>query len=451
MGICCPDFHYNYFLLQRTRLFLFSIFYILLFVPGDRPSIFLEVSMSSSRSLWRQRNFLFLWGGQGISILGSMLSAIARPFLIFHLGGGASEVGIVLALSSLPFVFLALPAGAWIDRWDRKQTMMLSDAGRGLALVSLMLALLLGHISLALIYISALMEGVCSVFFSLAETASLPQVVDKTQLSTATSYNQALISIALLVGPPLGGVLYTINPFLPFGLDAISFLVSVVSLRYITVSFQRPRPALQPHLLHEIQTGVSWLWQEPLHRYLVVMNSLISIALGGSVLVIIRLAAHALPHASSATLPAFTGSLLPFAGVGGIMGAPVCSRLPGWFTLPQMIGGSLWLQGGILTLLIFAPTYGVLAVLFVASYWLWPMFNASVAGYRLARIPDELQGRVNAVYRLFDYAAEPFGALLISVLLSHVGLTATALVRGVIVLGVALHTTFILRQPRASA
>ncbi len=353
---------------------------------------------------------------------------------------------MVLALSSLPVVILGLPAGAWIDRWDRKRTMALSDAGRGIAVGSLVVALLSGHLSLALICASAVLEGICSVFFSLAETASLPQVVASEQLSTAAAYNQALFSIAFVVGPPLGGVLFTVNPLLPFGLDALSFLISMVTLLAITIPFQQSRLATKPHLLREIGEGLAWLWCEPISRYLTVMQALIGIALGGSALVIIRLVAHALPYASARTLPAITGTLLTFAGIGGILGAILSPRLLRHFTLPHIIGGSLWLQGAIMTLLIMAPGYWGLATLFVASYCLWPAFNASLTGYRLARIPDQLQGRVNSVYQLSRYAADPVGALLIGLLLAHMGIVVTALTRGILVLGIAVLTTLVLRK-----
>ncbi len=402
--------------------------------------------MTTSPPLWRQRNFLLLWGGQGVSIFGSMLSAIARPFLILRLGGGVSGVSIVLALASLPFVFLALPAGAWIDRWDRKCTMIISDSVRGLTIGSLMIALLIGHISLALVYVSALSEGIATVFFSLAETASILQVVSKNQLSLAANYNQALFSIAFLAGPPLGGALFALNPLLPFGLDTLSFLISIISLGLITVPFQQSRSAKQSHLLRDIGEGLWWLWREPQSRYLTVMYSLVNTALGGSVLIIIRLVARALPHISAQTLPAFTGTLLTFAGIGGILGAVACARLLQYLTLPRLICGSLWLQGSILSLLAVAPGYGGLAVLFVASYFLWSPFNAALSGYRLARIPDQLQGRVNAVFRLCGYGAAPAGALLIGLLLSHAGIVVTTLARGVFILGIALLTTIIFRR-----
>lgn len=401
--------------------------------------------------LWRQRNFCLLWAGQGVSVIGSMLSGIARPFLILQLGGGAGQVSVVLALSTLPFVFFALPAGAWIDRWNRKTTMMLSDSGRGLAVGCLVIAMVSGHVNLAIIDITALIEGICEVFFTVAQTASLPQVVSKEQLSNALNYNQALYSIAFLVGPPLGGVLFSLNALLPFCLDAFSFLVSIVSLFWITVSFQQARPAANHHLFEEIRGGLSWLWHEPLNRYLVLMRGLMSFALGGTPLVIIQLVARALPHTPSNQLPLFTGTVLTFAGIGGILGALGCALLLRRFSLPQLICGSLWVQGAILLSLAFAPNYESLAALIVASYFLWPAFNAASSGYRLARIPDELQGRVNAVYRLFNYAGTPLGAMLVGVLLTYTSIAITAVIRGLLIVVIAVLTTIVLNGQREPA
>ncbi len=408
----------------------------------------MTVSTSSSPafpSLWRQRNFLLLWGGQGISIVGTMVSGIARPFLVLQLGGGAREVGVVLALASIPFLALSLPAGAWIDRWDRKRTMLICDVGRGLTLICLVGGLVLGHPSLWLVYGTTLAEGTCSVFFSLAETASLPQVVDQRQLGPALNANQALFSLAFLLGPPVGGLLFAVHPLLPFLLDAASFAVSVVTLALITVPFQgdrSARPATVRHLLGEIGDGVRWLWHESQNRTLTVLNGLIQLALGASALVIIRLVARVIGRAAQPMLPTYTGVVLACGGIGGLVGTALCAYLLKRVALPQLICGALCLQGVIFLLLIMAPGYVALGVLFVVSYALWPTFNTALNGYRLARIPDALQGRVNGVYQLTTYAASPVGAVLVGLLLARAGIVATAAARGVVLLLAASLTLF---------
>lgn len=395
---------------------------------------------------------MLLWGGQGISIVGSMLSGIAIPFLVLRQGGGTGAAGIVLALNSLPFLFLALPAGALIDRWDRKRVMMISDVGRGAATGSIAIALLIGHLTIAQLFIAALVKGICTVFFEIAEVASLLQVVAAVQLATATSYNQALASIAFLAGPPLGGALFAIHPLLPFGLDAVSFLISIVSLWCIRTPFQRARPIMSTHLGHEIIEGLRWIWHAPPVRTLALLSGAVNSILGGSVLVIIGLAARALPGTSPAALPAATGVLLTAAGIGGIGGAIISAQVVRRLRLRQVVLGFLWLQGSILTLLALAPGYGTLAVLFVLSYFLWPAYNAAILGMRLALIPEQLQGRVNAVYRLVLYAADPLGAVVVGFSLAHVGIEVTALGRGGLFLCVALGATMMpaLRRPLVS-
>jgi MFS family permease len=118
-----------------------------------------------------------------------------------------------------------LPAGALVDRWNRKRVMLIADAGRALALGSLALVLAVGSLSLAQIIVVAFVEGSLFVFFSLAESAALPQIVPKEQLPTAVAQNQARVQGADLVGQPLGGALFGISRLLPFAADAVSYAV----------------------------------------------------------------------------------------------------------------------------------------------------------------------------------------------------------------------------------
>src|SRR5919197_4828161 len=118
-----------------------------------------------------------------------------------------------------------LPAGAVVYRWDRKRTMIVADAGRTLALCSLAIALAADKFTFAQVVIVAFVEGTLFVFFSLSESAALPQVVAKEQLPTAVAQNQARIQGADLVGQPLGGALFGISRLLPIAADAISYAV----------------------------------------------------------------------------------------------------------------------------------------------------------------------------------------------------------------------------------
>src|SRR5258706_9028078 len=176
-------------------------------------------------SLWRNRDYVLLWSGQMVSSIGTQVSMLAFPLLILAITHSPAQAGIIAALRGLPYALFILPAGALIDRWDRKRVMILCDTGRALALGSIPLALALGHLTIVQLYIVSLVEGTLFTFFNLAETACLPRVVSKEQLSTAVAQNMVIDSTSGLLGPSLGGALYSIGRAIPFLTDAISYAV----------------------------------------------------------------------------------------------------------------------------------------------------------------------------------------------------------------------------------
>jgi MFS family permease len=103
--------------------------------------VYLVVNTSPPLSLWRNRDYLLLWSGEIVSELGTQVSQLAYPLLILALTGSPAQAGLAGTLRSLPYLLLSLPAGALIDRWNRKLVMILCDTGRALCLASIALAL----------------------------------------------------------------------------------------------------------------------------------------------------------------------------------------------------------------------------------------------------------------------------------------------------------------------
>jgi MFS family permease len=201
-----------------------------------------------------------------------------------------------------------LPAGALVDRWDRKRTMIVADAVRTLALASLALALAVGDFTFAQVVVVAFVEGCMFVFFSLSESAALPQVVPKEQIPNAVAQNQARIQGADLVGQPLGGALFGISRVLPFAADAISYGVSLISLLFVRTAFQEDRPRSVTKLRVEILEGVRWLWHQPFMRVGVLLVAGSNFAFSAMILALIVRAKSL--GASSATV----GVMLAFLG-----------------------------------------------------------------------------------------------------------------------------------------
>jgi MFS family permease len=105
--------------------------------------------------------------------------------LILFLTHSPVQAGLAGALRALPYLIFSLPAGALIDRWDRKRVMILCDAGRALCMASIPAAYLIGRLTIAQLFLVSFIEGTLFVFFNIAEVACLPRVVAKEQLPAA--------------------------------------------------------------------------------------------------------------------------------------------------------------------------------------------------------------------------------------------------------------------------
>jgi MFS family permease len=153
--------------------------------------------------LRRNPDFNLLWGGQVVSDLGARISGLAFPLLVLATTGSPAKAGIVAFAGSLPLLLLTVPAGALVDRWDRKRVMIIADSARCIALTSIVVALALDALTFAQIVLVALTEGVGFVFFNIAERSALSRVVPSHQLPGALARYQAREYGALLAGAHL--------------------------------------------------------------------------------------------------------------------------------------------------------------------------------------------------------------------------------------------------------
>jgi predicted MFS family arabinose efflux permease len=395
------------------------------------------------RPLWRNRNYLLLWSGQAISSVGNSASQLALPLLILAITHSPAQAGFAGALRSLAYLLLGLPAGALIDRWDRKRTMILCDAGRALALGSIPLAAALGHLTIAQIYLVSITEGALFVFFSLAESAALPHVVAKEQLPTATAQNEVTSNVVTLVGPSLGGLLFGLGRVFPFLADAISYSASVLSLCWIRLPFQGERASpersqrlTRPSLRSEMLAGLGWLWREPVVRSLALLHSGLIFSYSGITLLVLVIAErqHAAPFA--------IGLMFGIGGLGGILGALLGAQAHKRLRVGQILVGAFWLFALLWPLFAVAPSLLALGAILAAFWIVDEVYDVAQLSYWLALIPDALRGRVNGAYRIVIYSCLALSKALTGLLLQQFGVLATILVFAVALVALALAATF---------
>jgi predicted MFS family arabinose efflux permease len=386
-------------------------------------------------SLWRNRDYLLLWSGQAISSAGTEATNVALPLLILALTHSPAQAGLAAALRSLGYLVLGLPAGALVDRWNRKRTMLVCDAARALALGSIPLALALGRLSMAQIYLVALVEGTLSVFFGLAESAALPRVVARSQLPAATAQNEVTGGLATLVGPSLGGGLFGLARGLPFAADAVSYAASVLSLSWIRPAFEEERPRQPARLRAEIGEGLHWLWREPVVRSLALLHSGLILCVSGMSLLLVVLAQR------QGASPLAIGLMFGIGGAGGMLGALLGSQVHKRLRLGQILVGAYWLYAALWPLYAVAASPLVLGAVLAAIWVVDETYDVAQLSYRLALIPDALRGRVNGAFRLLAYTCDTLGIALTGLLLQQVGPLVTILCFGAALALLALAAT----------
>ncbi len=395
----------------------------------------MNTKLPKPKTLWKNRDYMLLWSGQVVSSIGAQVTQLAFPLLILSLTGSPAQAGFAGALRALPYLLFSLPAGALIDRWDRKRVMIFCDIGRALSMASIPVAFALGQLTVLQLFIVSAIEGTLFVFFNIAEAACLPRVVAKEQLPAATAQNMATDGINSLVGPPLGGALFALGNVLPFLADAISYAASVISLFFIKTNFQEKRVTAPRKLWVEIGEGLSWLWHHPLIRFMALLTGGYNLINAGDTLVIIVLAQGM--RASSFII----GLIFAIGGIGAILGALIATAIQKRFSFGQSIIGTSWIFALVMPFYIIAPNPFVLGILTAATFISGPVYNVVQFSYRSALIPDELQGRVNSVFRLIAFGGQPLGLALTGLLIQYLGVVQTILIDTIIMNLLALAAT----------
>lgn len=399
---------------------------------SDRPA------QKGRTSLWHNRDYLLLWGGQAISSIGGGISQLAFPFLLLAITGSPLAAAIAGALNAFPRVFIVLFAGALIDRWNRKYVMIICDIGRACALGSIPIAMALHHITVWQLYLCALLEGILVVFFSVAHSSSLGQVVPTEQLSFAMAQEELVEGATDLIGPAIAGPLFTLSHILPFLSDAISYVVSLVSLFLIRTPFQTPRVQQHRHLLLEIRDGLRWMWQQPVLRTMNLLNVPAALVTPGMTLLIVVLGEQ--NHISTSIITI----IYACGGLGAIMGTLVAPYTTRWLNVGQSIILTRWAFALLWLGYLIAHQPLLLGLVQFSIGFMDPLEDIAYFSYRLAITPNELRGRVISVGRIFPGISNPIGQILTGLLLQYQNSAVTVIAGSLIM---ALVATGFMLEP----
>lgn len=397
--------------------------------------------------LWRHPDFLKLWVGQTISRFGSQVSELALPLTaVLVLQATPSEMGVLAAAERAPFLLIGLFAGVWVDRVRRRPVLVAGDFGRGLLLLSIPLAALLGALRMEQLYVVGLLVGVLTVFFDVAYQSYLPSLVRREHLVEGNSKLEVTSSSSAIFGPGVAGALVQlVTAPLAILVDAVSFLLSAASLLLIRQPEPQPMPKDQRRTVWtEIGEGLGVVVGNPVLRSIAGCTSTFNLfnSLGWAVFVLFATRELGLE-------PGLLGVVLGIGSVGFLAGALLAQPAARHLGLGPAIVGSSFASGAGAFLIPLAGSLAPLAIpLLVASQLLsglgTPVYNVNQVSLRQTITPDHLQGRMNASMRFLVWGTMPIGSLLGGWLGDLVGLQATLVVAAA---GQALAVLWVLLSP----
>lgn len=363
--------------------------------------------------LIRNQNYRLLFSAGTLTNLGDGLIVLALPWLATLMSQDPIAVGMVAAAGRLPWLLFAIPAGVIIDKADHRKLIARTDLLRALIVLAILALAMQDHVQGGIWVLTGLafLLGSAEVMRDNAAQTMLPSIVEPADLESA---NGQLWSSEQLtgqfIGPPLAGALIAAGIGIPFGIDAALLVLAAGLVWMITL---KPKARVQTSFRSALAEGITFMRNDRLLLRLAIVLGIANFIATATITVQVLFAQDVLGLSaysyglvlSVAAVGAITGSLLA-PRIVALLGTQACLLLSiaTWGVGYAIVGVC---QSGVIM--------GAALFLVMAAAMLW---NVITVSWRQRRIPAELLGRVNSIYRFFGWGSMPLGAMAAGVLVS---------------------------------
>lgn len=365
--------------------------------------------------LRRNRDFVLLMGGQAGSRVGTSMTTLALVMLGFAITGSSALAGVVSAVYGIAMAVTMLPAGAVVDRINRKTMMVVTSAIGAAVLASVPVAGLVARVTYPQLIIVAALGGMLSCFYDPAEAAALKSVVPAHQLGPAMATNQARSSAAGLIGPPISGVLYGVGRTIPFAVDAATYLIAAVCTALVRHPLPAPQRHHKQHLLRDVAEGIGWIQRARPVRDLVLSTMVSNCAFTGAA------AAVLLSLQQSGTPSAQLGILQASYGVAAVVGSLLAPRVLARFRIGSAVQLAFWVFVLTELLAVFQGSIWWMGACIAAANLVVPTSNTAMSAFEMHVTPQALLGRSGAATSFGRIVMIPIGSAVAGILVQSVG------------------------------
>lgn len=371
-------------------------------LPGQVVSIFPALA---------HRNYQFYFAGQAISLVGFWLQAVGIGWLVFQLTHSAFWVGATTAVSGLPFLFLATLAGVFIDKVNRQKLLIITQIFEAIFAIILGFLVITDQINLTLVIILALLNGIVGSFDLPARFVFIVEMVGKRDLASAVSLNAGLFNAARFIGPTIAAIIIaTLGTGWAFIFNGVSFLPGIWAVAVIKPILAQ-KPQVNTHPLQSLRDGLNFILKSQKLFYLTILASITAIVIWPYQTLMPLIAQDVFAKGAQGL-----GSLLSSAGLGSLVGAIFTSALSHKKDKTLFIVWGLIISGVSLVLFSLNRNF-LLAHVFLFFTGFGAIMLASTLNTMVQLLtPDQMRGRIMAVYLTMFVGMMPIGNALAGVI-----------------------------------
>jgi MFS family permease len=392
----------------------------------------------------RHRNFRLFFAGQSISLIGTWMTKIATAWLVYRLTGSAILLGTVGFMGQIPTFLLAPFAGVWVDRWNRRQVLLATQALAMLQSLALAALTLTHRVNIHEILWLSAFQGVINAFDMPGRQAFLVQMVeDKKDLGNAIAINSSMVNVARLLGPALAGLLIAAtNEGWCFLIDGVSYLAVLASLLMMRVHVAAAMYA-GTSMLEQLREGWTYVSRSAPLRTILLLFAVVNL-MGMPFTVLMPVFASKVLHGGPHTL----GFLMGATGVGALVAALSLAARRSVRGLTKMIPISAALFGGGLIFFGLSRSLWISLVMMVLTGF--GMMQGMAASNTIIQtiVSEDKRGRLMSYYTMAFVGMMPFGSLLAGAMAHAMGAPLTVIVSGSVVIASAIWFTTRLKGVR---
>jgi len=402
------------------------------------------VDSEKTESVLKNNNFLLLFIGKFISLMGDQIYVFALGWYILSITKSSAKMGILLAIGLLPAVVIGPFAGVIADRFNRKHIMVLMDMARFAIVMGMAILLGKGLLSIGLLYLGTAVLEICGAVFNPASSALIPNIVEKNQYTQAASLDQLVWSSCVVLGMLTGGLLFGVVGITGiFIINALSFIISgLLVLKIKARKTNRESRQEKRHILKELAFGFNFLRSNKglyaVYLYFAVLNFFLY-PVGN---VYIPYIFNVLLKSNSFQLSMVQASFF----VGVIFGALVMTKFMDLTKFRRILLKSSFLVIGIelLVSLVVSPVFlgklslWTMVIIFVGLSILLGMsmtaFNIQIQVIFQTKVSDDVRGRVSALITALVSGVVPISYLLAGFLANHISIYLIVFSTGILLL-----------------